>query len=47
MARCLASLAAQTLPPSDYEVVVADDAASDATRAQVEAVAASVELSVR
>jgi GT2 family glycosyltransferase len=37
LARCLAALTAQTLPRSDYEVVVADDAVSDATRAQVEA----------
>lgn len=36
LARCLAALAAQDLPAGDYEVLVADDAASDATRAQVE-----------
>jgi GT2 family glycosyltransferase len=36
LTRCLAALAAQDLPAGDYEVLVADDAASDTTRAQVE-----------
>ena len=36
LARCLAALAAQDLDPADYEIIVADDAASDATRRQVE-----------
>src|SRR5579885_1919520 len=47
LARCLGALAAQTLPPSDYEIVAADDAASDATRGQVEAFAAAVPVAVR
>jgi glycosyltransferase involved in cell wall biosynthesis len=34
--RCLDALAAQTMPRRAYEVIVADDAASVATRAQVE-----------
>jgi glycosyltransferase involved in cell wall biosynthesis len=36
LARCLAALAAQDFEPPDYEVVVADDAASEETRLQVE-----------
>lgn len=47
LARCLAALAVQTLSPSEYEVVVADDAASDATREQVAAFAATVPVPVR
>ena len=35
--RCLAALAAQDLDPAAFEVIVADDAASEATRRQVEA----------
>jgi glycosyltransferase involved in cell wall biosynthesis len=34
--RCLAALVAQTFNPSAYEVVIADDAASDSTRRLVE-----------
>jgi len=34
--RCLAALRAQDLPPSDYEVIVADDAADAGTRELVE-----------
>jgi len=34
--RCLAALLAQDIAPCDYEVIVADDAACDATRRQVE-----------
>lgn len=34
--RCLEALAAQELDPAEFEVVVADDAASEATRRQVE-----------
>ena len=34
--RCLAALVAQTFDPSAYEVVIADDAASESTRCQVE-----------
>jgi glycosyltransferase involved in cell wall biosynthesis len=34
--RCLAALAAQTFDPSAYEIVIADDAASESTRHQVE-----------
>jgi GT2 family glycosyltransferase len=47
LARCLAALAAQALPPADYEVVIADDAASDATRRQVEEFASRVAFAVR
>ena len=35
--RCLAALVAQDVEPAAYEVIVADDAASEATRWQVEA----------
>src|SRR4051794_36533559 len=34
--RCLAALAAQTLEPGEYEIIVADDAASEITRAQID-----------
>jgi glycosyltransferase involved in cell wall biosynthesis len=34
--RCLAALVAQTFDPSAFEIVIADDAASDCTRRQVE-----------
>ena len=34
--RCLAALVAQTFDPSAYEIVIADDAASESTRRQVE-----------
>ena len=34
--RCLAALAAQDLDPADYEILIADDAASAETRRQVE-----------
>jgi glycosyltransferase involved in cell wall biosynthesis len=35
--RCLAALVAQTFDPAAYEIVIADDAASESTRRQVEA----------
>jgi glycosyltransferase involved in cell wall biosynthesis len=35
--RCLEGLVAQAFDPTAYEVVIADDAASDSTRRQVEA----------
>src|SRR5205823_3016543 len=38
--RCLAALLAQNLAPADYEIIVADDAASDETRRIVELSAA-------
>src|SRR5947209_16629356 len=47
LGRCLDALAAQTLPPEDYEILVADDAADDATRARVESFAARVPVAVR
>jgi glycosyltransferase involved in cell wall biosynthesis len=47
LARCLAALASQRLPADDYEVLVADDAACDATRAQVEEFAAASPVPVR
>jgi glycosyltransferase involved in cell wall biosynthesis len=34
--RCLASLVAQSFDPSAYEIIIADDAASESTRRQVE-----------
>jgi glycosyltransferase involved in cell wall biosynthesis len=40
LARCLRALAQQDLSPEDYEVLVADDAASPDTRGQVETFAA-------
>lgn len=39
LARCLEALAAQDFPPTEWEILIADDAASPATRAQVEAAA--------
>jgi glycosyltransferase involved in cell wall biosynthesis len=36
LARCLACLASQSLPPSQYEIIVIDDASTDDTRAVVE-----------
>ncbi len=45
--RCLAALTAQDLDPADYEIVVADDSASDATRRQVEEWAGRASSSVR
>jgi GT2 family glycosyltransferase len=47
LGRCLDALAAQTLSAQAYEVVIADDAASDATRRQVEAFAAKRSPTVR
>jgi GT2 family glycosyltransferase len=37
LARCLAALARQQFPPDDYEVIVSDDAADEATWEQVNA----------
>jgi len=45
--RCLAAVTAQDLDPADYEVHVADDAADEATRRQVEAWAARSRPAVR
>ncbi len=36
LARCLAALKVQDFDPTEWEIVIADDAASDATRSQVE-----------
>ncbi len=47
LGRCLAALAAQDLDPSAFEVIVADDAASEATRRQVEAFARRSAATVR
>jgi GT2 family glycosyltransferase len=47
LGRCLAALVAQDFDPAGYEVVVADDAADDATRRQVEALAAIAKPAVR
>jgi glycosyltransferase involved in cell wall biosynthesis len=45
--RCLYALVAQEVDPSAYEVIVADDAASDATRRQVESRAAGGQVAIR
>jgi glycosyltransferase involved in cell wall biosynthesis len=47
LGRCLAALAAQDFDPAAYEVLVADDAAGEATRRQVEAFAAGARRAVR
>jgi glycosyltransferase involved in cell wall biosynthesis len=45
--RCLGALAAQEFDPSDFEVIVADDAASEAAREQVEGWTARAPMPVR
>ena len=47
LARCLRALARQAYPANAYEVVVADDAASAATRACVERIADASPISIR
>src|SRR4051794_22427638 len=47
LARCLTAVTAQDVDRAEYEVIVADDAADDATRRQVEAVAAAARPAVR
>lgn len=47
LARCLHALAAQTLDPAEYEVLVCDDAASDDTRRQVDTLALNVRAVIR
>lgn len=47
LGRCLAALAAQSMATDSYEVIVADDAASDATRRQVEEFAHNNLLAIR
>lgn len=47
LGRCLDALAAQTLDPSDFEVIVADDASSDGTAAAVEAYAEEAPFRLR
>jgi GT2 family glycosyltransferase len=47
LARCLHALSNQSLAPDAYEILVADDAASDVTRAQVEGIASSVKPGLR
>jgi cellulose synthase/poly-beta-1,6-N-acetylglucosamine synthase-like glycosyltransferase len=39
LAQCLSALIDQDFPPQEYEIVIADDAASEATRRQVELMA--------
>ena len=41
LARCLAALARQSLPASEFEIVVADDSASEQIRQQVESIRTS------
>src|SRR4051812_22890195 len=45
--RCVTALAAQTLHPSAFEVIVADDEPSEVTRTLVERCSQSSECSVR
>jgi glycosyltransferase involved in cell wall biosynthesis len=45
--RCLTALVAQDFDPAEYEIVVADDAAGDDTRRQVEAWAARSAVAIR
>src|SRR3954447_12148350 len=45
--RCLAALAAQEFDASSFEVIVADDAGSEATRRQAEAWACRTAVSIR
>lgn len=47
LARCLGALVYQRLDPAAFEIVIADDAAAETTRAQVEAVAAAAPVPVR
>ncbi len=47
LTRCLASLAAQDMPADKFEIIVADDASSDETRALVERWAADAPMAVR
>ncbi|MDB5350183.1 MAG: glycosyl transferase family 2 [Planctomycetota bacterium] len=47
LSRCLVAIAAQNFDRDGFEIVVADDAASEATRRQVEAFAASRPVQVR
>jgi cellulose synthase/poly-beta-1,6-N-acetylglucosamine synthase-like glycosyltransferase len=47
LARCLAALVSQSLDPNEYEIIVADDAASDATCRQVEELAAHAGVTIR
>jgi glycosyltransferase involved in cell wall biosynthesis len=47
LARCLTAVTAQDFDPADYEVIVADDAADDATRRQVEDIASTARPAVR
>jgi glycosyltransferase involved in cell wall biosynthesis len=45
--RCLDALAVQTMAPDSYEIVVADDAASDATLRQIEGFASKAACKIR
>ena len=47
LARCLGALGEQELDPSAFEVMIADDAGSDETRRQVEAIAARSRPAIR
>jgi GT2 family glycosyltransferase len=47
LARCLAALVGQSLRSDDYEIVVADDAADEATRRQVEELAGHAGVAIR
>lgn len=47
LGRCLAALAAQTMAPDSYEILVADDAASPVTRRQVEEFADQIPCAIR
>jgi GT2 family glycosyltransferase len=47
LARCLTALVAQEFDPSDFEILVADDAASQQTRRQVEEIASVSQPAIR
>lgn len=47
LARCLGFLASQSLPPSQYEVIIIDDASTDNTRAVVEAAQRTAPCEIR
>jgi GT2 family glycosyltransferase len=46
LGRCLAALAAQTMVPDNYQILVADDAASTQTRRQVEDLSKTVPFAI-
>ena len=47
LVRCLSAVAAQRMPPEQFEVIVADDACSRETQRQVEEFASEYGTSIR